>query len=218
MNGIFITFEGPDGSGKTTQLKILAEYLRKQDYDVVTTREPGGTNIGDKIRGILLNPEYKELEDQTEILLYASSRAQLVHEFIIPNLQKGKIVLCDRYIDASIAYQSFGLGKDRKIVEQINRFASSNIQPNRTYLLHIEPEIAQRRLTARDMMEFGKSLDRIEQRNLDYHQRVSNGFLKLAKEYPQRILKIDADKSIDFISDVIKNDFESRIKKGRRIE
>ena len=118
MKGLFITFEGPDGSGKTTQLKLLADYLIKAGYEVITTREPGGTIIGNQIREILLNPNHKELMDQTEILLYAASRAQLVHETILPNLEKGKIILSDRYIDASIAYQAYGLMIERNIVEQ----------------------------------------------------------------------------------------------------
>lgn len=212
MEGIFITFEGPDGSGKTTQLKLLADFLSQKGYDVKTTRDPGGTKISNKIRGILLNPEYQELKDQTEILLYAASRAQLVHEEIIPALKQGKIVLCDRYIDASIAYQSFGLEIDRSIVEQINQFASLGLKPNRTYLLEVSPEVGKKRLNKRNINEFGEGLDRIEQKDIEYHKRVLNGFRKLADEEPKRISKINADQAIEKIFNQIKNDFESFIK------
>ena len=212
MKGIFITFEGPDGSGKTTQLKLLAEDLREKGFDVVTTREPGGTRISDKVREILLNPENKELHDTTEILLYAAARAQHVHEIIIPNLEQGRIVLCDRYIDASIAYQSFGLGINREIIEEINEFASSKLQPSRTYLLYIDSEISQARLNQRTENEFANNLDRIEQKNLDYHKRVANGFLKLAEEEFERILKIDANQSIDAIFNLVRNDMELLLK------
>ncbi|OEG00274.1 dTMP kinase [Vulcanibacillus modesticaldus] len=208
MKGLFITFEGPDGSGKTTQLQLLANYLREQGYDVVTTREPGGTHISDQIRKILLDPNHLELKNQTEILLYAASRAQLVHELIIPALEQGKIVLCDRYIDASIAYQSYGLGIDKEIVEEINRFASSQLQPNRTYLLYISPELGRERMIKRNNREFDSDLDRIEQKDIEYHERVYQGFSVLAEEYPNRILKIDANKSIEMIFEVIKKDFE----------
>lgn len=203
MEGIFITFEGPDGSGKTTQLRRLADYLTDKGFDVITTREPGGTIISDQIRELVLNPNHKELQDQTEILLYAASRAQLVHETIIPALQAGKIVLCDRYIDASIAYQAYGLGKSRKIVEEINQFASSHLQPKRTYLLYVTPEVGMERLKSRN-----NGLDRIEQKELEYHERVSNGFLQLADEYPERILKVNGDQNIDEVFEMIKNDFE----------
>ncbi len=206
MRGKFITFEGPDGSGKTTQLGLLAEELLKEGYDVITTREPGGTVIGDKIRKVLLNPEHKNLKEQTEILLYAASRAQLVQELIIPNLNKGKIVLCDRFMDASIAYQAYGLGMERKVVELINYFATSKLSPDRTYLLHVDPETGLKRLKRRFINEFGDSLDRIEQRNIAYHQRVLRGFDSLAEEYPNRIKKIEANQNIEAIFSEIKED------------
>ncbi|TCS77952.1 dTMP kinase [Tepidibacillus fermentans] len=217
MKGLFITFEGPDGAGKTTQVSLLAEYLEKRGFEYITTREPGGTVISNKIRQILLDPEHIELKDQTEILLYASSRAQLVHEVILPELEKGKIVLCDRYIDASIAYQAFGLGIDRKTVEGINRFASSNVRPDRTYLLDISPELGRKRLIGRTQGEFREQLDRIEQRELEYHQRVYQGFMKLAEEEPNRIIKIKADQPIEQIFQQIKSDFDSFLQSKRNM-
>lgn len=211
LKGLFITFEGPDGSGKTTQIKLFADYLSTKGYDVYSTREPGGTFISDQIRHILLSPDHNELIDQAEILLYAASRAQLVHEKIIPALEAGKIVLCDRYIDASIAYQAYGLQKDRELVEQINRFASSNLKPNRTYLFDISTEEGMKRLINRDKREYA-GLDRIEQKEVDYHKRVLDGFNQLATEYQDRILKIDGSQTIDTISNIIREDFEFLIK------
>jgi len=208
VRGLFITFEGPDGSGKTTQLKLLADYLVEKGYKVLTTRDPGGTIISDQIRGILLEPNHNELKNQTEILLYASSRAQLVHEIIIPAINQGKIVLCDRYIDASIAYQAYGLGVSRKIVEQINYFASSGLQPTRTYLLNINPEIGISRVLERVKNEFNNKLDRIEQKEIEYHRKVHEGFSKLAREHSNRIVEIDGEKAIDKIFQLIREDFE----------
>jgi len=216
MKGIFITFEGPDGSGKTTQLRLLADDLIRQGYDVITTREPGGTKISNQIREILLNPEHKELDDHTEVLLYAASRAQLVHERILPALNQGKIVLCDRYIDATIAYQAYGLGIDRKVVEEVNRFASSRLQPQRTYLLHVSPEVGRTRLIKRKMGKYNGELDRIEQKDIEYHYRVLEGFIKLAEEDPNRIKKINADQPIETIFQIIKMDAASMLKNMER--
>ncbi len=208
MEGIFITFEGPDGSGKTTQLKLLANYLIEKGYDVVTTRDPGGTIISDKIREILLRPDYIDLKNQTEILLYAASRAQLVHEVIIPALNQGKIVLSDRFIDASIAYQAYGLAIDKNIIEEINMFASSGLKPHRTYLLSIKPKIGRERVLARNISEFSDTLDRIEQKDIEYHQRVLNGFNELAENNKARIIKIDGEQSVDKIFQSIMSDLE----------
>ena len=208
MKGLFITFEGPDGAGKTTQIALLAEYIESQGIEFIRTREPGGTPISNQIRQILLNPDHQELKDQTEILLYAASRAQLVHQEIIPALEAGKVVLCDRYIDASIAYQSYGLGIDREIVKQINGFASSQLKPDRTYLLDLPPELGRARLHQREQGEFGNQLDRIEQKELEYHQRVYQGFMEIANEDPERVVKIRANQAVDQIHDEIKTDFD----------
>ncbi len=216
MKGLFITFEGPDGSGKTTQLHLLGKYLMEKGYDIVTTRDPGGTIISNQIREILLKPDNKDLKNQTEILLYAASRAQLVHEVIIPAISEGKIVLCDRYIDASIAYQAYGLCIEKEIVEVINNFASSDLKPIRTYLLNINPEIGRKRVLTRNKSEFNNTLDRIEQKNIEYHQRVLDGFNKLAEDNSDRIIKVDGEQSIDSIFNKIKNDFEVFIQLKRR--
>ena len=149
MSGYFITFEGPDGAGKTTQVKRLASELENRGYRVIVTREPGGTEISDHIRAILLHPEHRSMADQTEVLLYAASRAQHVHQTIKPALERGDIVICDRFIDASIAYQAYGLGIDEQVVRSINAFASSGLQPNRTYMLDLSAEVGRERILLR---------------------------------------------------------------------
>lgn len=206
MKGMFITFEGPDGAGKTTQLKKLAEQLQHEGYEVVVTREPGGTFISDQIRTILLSPENKAMADQAEVLLYAASRAQHVQEKILPALQRGHLVLCDRYIDASIAYQSFGLGIDEDVIAAINRFAGSGLEPDRTYLLDIPVEESNRRLVGRASSNPQESLDRIEQKNLEYHSRVREGFLSIYARNQQRVCFIDANRPVELLAEEILKD------------
>lgn len=201
MNGIFITFEGPDGAGKTTQLKKVAQELQKLGHDVLVTREPGGTAISDKIRGIILDPVNAEMVDQAEVLLYAASRAQHVHELILPALKAGRIVLCDRFIDASVAYQSYGLGVDIEMVKSISKYASSGLQATRTYIMDVPVEVSLERLNQRaGATEFTQQLDRIEQKNVDYHSRVRAGFHQIAADDPNRVLIIDANRSVEQIA------------------
>lgn len=212
MKGIFITFEGPDGGGKTTQITKLANRLIEKGVDVVLTREPGGTRISNQIRSLLLNPEFSEFVHPTEVLLYAASRAQLVHEVIVPSLADGKVVLCDRYIDASIAYQSFGLGQPREQVEAISRFASGGLQPLRTYLLDVSTEASRQRLVNRALGSSSNHLDRIEQREVAYHERVRLGFKQLSEENKQRILVVNGEQRLDLISDIIWDDCQRLLK------
>lgn len=209
--GLFITFEGPDGSGKSTQIQKLAHYLEENDISYVLTREPGGTRISDLIRGILLNPEHQEMKNNTEVLLYAASRAQHIEEKIKPALAAGKIVLCDRFVDASIAYQGYGLGIDLEMIQQINQFAIQNIMPNRTYLFDISPEEGRKRMMNR-LGEQVTNLDRIEQKTIDYHVRVRKGFEEIANQEPHRITRVDGSKSIDTIAKQIRDDFNQLIK------
>lgn len=206
MTGLFITFEGPDGAGKTTQIRRLADEITRQGHEVIMTREPGGTPIGDKIRSIILAPEHDEMVSQAEVLLYAASRAQHVHEKIIPALQAGSIVLCDRFIDASIAYQGFGLGIDVETVRMINRFASSGIAPTRTYMLDIPAEESLKRLHKRSQGT-NDGLDRIEQRELDYHRAVREAFLGIAERERDRILLVRADRPEEEIAAEIAKDY-----------
>lgn len=206
MKGVFITFEGPDGAGKTTQIKKLAAVLQEKGYDVVVTREPGGTSISDQIRKVLLSPDNREMVDQAEVLLYAASRAQHVHELIMPALASNKIVLCDRFIDASMAYQAHGLGVDEEMVRSINRFASSGLAPHRTYLFDVPVEVGLARLSRRQSATSSAELDRIEQKASDYHRKVREGFIRIAEHNRERVLLIDANRpeediTVDIISD-----------------
>ncbi|NRF94755.1 dTMP kinase [Paenibacillus frigoriresistens] len=202
MNGIFITFEGPDGAGKTTQLKKLAEELRQQGRDVLVTREPGGTAISDQIRSIILDPVNKEMVDQAEVLLYAASRAQHVHQLILPALAAGRIVLCDRFIDASVAYQAYGLGVDVDMVKAISRYASSGLQATRTYILDVPVEVSLARLhhRAAGTGVNAQQLDRIEQKNVDYHSRVREGFHQIAADHPERVRVVNANRNEEEIA------------------
>lgn len=196
MAGLFVTFEGPDGAGKTTQLNLLEEALTARGYQCVTTREPGGTPISDAIRELLLNPQFHTMAATTEVLLYAASRAQHVREVIQPALEEGKIVLCDRFVDASIAYQGYGSALGEELVRKINRFATGGVDPHLTFLLDISPEEGRRRLVRRQQGEAG--LDRIEKKDLAYHQRVRHGFLQLARR-ERRIRLIDAQRPVEVI-------------------
>ncbi len=214
MSGVFITFEGPDGSGKSTQLKLAAEYLRAKGYRVTTTRDPGGTAISNQIRQVLLRPENTELFSQTEVLLYAASRAQLVHEVILPALLAGEIVLCDRFIDASVAYQAFGNRVPQHIIEDINDYSSSGLSPARTYLFMVTPEQGRARVLGRSEQEFTKNLDRIEQKGIDYHQRVLDGFEHLAKTEDERIMRIDGTQSVEEIAKTVAHDLDNFLKEA----
>ncbi|WCK54611.1 dTMP kinase [Aneurinibacillus sp. Ricciae_BoGa-3] len=196
MKGFFITFEGMDGSGKTTQIQLLYQNLKERGYDVIVTREPGGTAISDKIRTLILDPQNTEMQAMTEVLLYAASRAQHVREKIKPALDRGAIVLCDRFVDASIAYQGYGLQLPLDQVIGVNRIAADNLRPDRTYFLDIPMQKSRERLEAR----FGaEGLDRIERKPLDYHSRVREGFASLCRQEPDRVVIVGADREIEAI-------------------
>ena len=177
--GIVITFEGFEGSGKSTQIKLLDDYLRRKKYRVLVLREPGSTKVSEAVRKILLDRDNGLITDKAELLLYLAARAQLVEEKIIPALKIGRIVLCDRFQDATTAYQSFGLGLDRKLIDELGSFVTAGLSPDLTVLLDIEVREGLRRA--------GKNKDRIEQRSLDYHRRVRKGYLKIAQSFPQRV-------------------------------
>ncbi|MGE6556495.1 dTMP kinase [Exiguobacterium artemiae] len=211
MTGTFITVEGPDGAGKTTQLQLLADRLTAEGYDIVMTREPGGTRIGNKIRSLILNPDFQEMDEMTEILLYAASRAQHVNELIRPALAAGKVVLCDRFIDASIAYQGYGLGYSIEQVRSINQQATNHLTPDRTYLFNLSVSDSKQR-----MMDRG-ALDRIEQRDDVFRQRVYEGFLKLAEQESERIQLVDANQSIEALQTTLCQDVLTYLKKRERL-
>ncbi|MCQ2546514.1 MAG: dTMP kinase [Clostridia bacterium] len=195
--GLFITFEGGDGSGKSTQIGILRDRLAESGYDVLLTREPGGTKISEKIRSIILDKENSEMDDMTEAMLYASARAQLVSEVIRPAVEEGKIVICDRFIDSSIAYQAYGRGLG-DAVAVINSYAIGECMPDMTVLLKVNPEIGSRRISERN-----EDRDRIELASEQFHKKVYEGYLDLEKRYPERIVGIEADRTIEEIAAVI---------------
>jgi dTMP kinase len=206
MKGIFLTFEGIEGVGKSTQIAKLYDYL-SVDYPVIQVREPGGTKIGMEIRKILLDPSIQEPFSMfAELFLYAASRAQLMEQVILPALEEGKIILCDRFIDSTIAYQAYGAGVPLQDVLQINRQAIGNHLPNRTYLLDLPISISQERLAARS-----KGKDRMEQKSEDFHSRVRNGYLALAEDNKERIKLIDATRSKKSIFKEILQDVKSYI-------
>jgi dTMP kinase len=188
MKGVFITFEGSEGCGKSTQSKLLYEYLKRNGKSAIYVREPGGTKISEKIRDILLDPK-NHISPVSETLLYMAARAQLVREIIRPALLKGKIVICDRFLDSTIAYQGFGLGIDIETIKCMGQFATSGIKPDLTILLDLPVEQG---------LKYRKSArDRIERRTFGYHLRVRNGYLKLAHLEPRRIkiIKVDSEKT-----------------------
>ncbi len=189
MNGLFITLEGPDGSGKTTQARMLVEWLREQGYPVLATREPGGTRIGEAIRAVVHDCAHVEMAPQTEILLYSASRAQHVAEVIRPALAAGKIVVCDRYFDSTYAYQGYGRGLPLPTLRIITDFAVQGLIPDLTLYLDIAPEVGlQRRARS------GGELNRLDREALAFHERVRAGYLELAAADPARWRVIDADR------------------------
>ncbi len=181
--GVFITFEGPEGSGKSTQSRLLCDFLKESGYNLYHTREPGGTLIGEKIRKILLDVSHDKMARLVELLLYEASRNQLIEECIKPQLNKGKIVVCDRFSDATVAYQGYGLNVDKKLIHSLNNLVTTPIKPNLTILLDIKPKEAMARTNR---------YDRIEKRSLVFHKKVYRGYLELAKKEPRRIKVIPA--------------------------
>ncbi|UCE19298.1 MAG: dTMP kinase [Gemmatimonadota bacterium] len=192
MRGLFITFEGVDGCGKTTQAERLAEYLSSHGRQVVLTREPGGTEISEKIRAVLLDRSNHTMSWLTEMFLYMASRAQLTEEIIRPSLDKGSVVISDRFMDATLAYQGYGRGLDREMIRQLNIVATSKLIPDLTILMDLVPEICSRRMAA-----MGKSIDRLEGAGSEFQKKVREGYLEMAGMESQRFRVIDAGKSID---------------------
>lgn len=190
---MFITLEGPDGSGKTSQLAPLAEFLRSQGYAVVTTREPGGTPISNQVREILLNRmENTAMHPRTEILLFCASRAQHVEEFIRPQMAAGNIVICDRYSDSTLAYQGYGHGLDIDALRNLLNFTTGNLWPDLTLLLDVAAETGLRR-----RQKGGEEWNRLDAYAVQFHCRVQKGYHQLMQDEPQRWHRIDAEKSPD---------------------
>ncbi len=188
MKGIFITFEGSEGCGKSTQSKLLCDYLKKKGYAVLHLREPGGTAISEQIRRILLDVRHKEMVPECEMLLYMAARAQIVNEVIRPALQKGTIVISDRFLDSTLAYQGYGLGMSLSFIKQVGMFVTRGRMPDVTIFLDLSVR------KGLDNRQYAQ--DRIEKRTIRYHQKVRRGYLKLAEQEPQRIkiIKVNSDK------------------------
>lgn len=191
MKRRFFSFEGVEGSGKSTQLRLLAGHLERQGLETVALREPGGVTISEAIRAILLDPAHKSMCTETELLLYAASRAQLIEERISPALAQGQVVLCDRYADSTTAYQGAGRGVDMAMIEQLHELATGGLWPVRTFLLDLSVEEGLERARAR-----GRA-DRIEQESIDFHRRVRDAYLALAHLHPERFVVLDAAQQVE---------------------
>jgi len=203
---MFITFEGPEGSGKTSQLPALATYLEGLGYKVVCTREPGGTAISDQIREVLTSMKNQELHPRTEILLFLAARAQLVEQVIKPALEAGKIVLCDRYGDSTLAYQGYGHGLDLKILRQMLEFATDHLTPDLTLLLDLEVEVGLAR------KKKGAEWNRLDAYALAFHKRVLEGYHQIIAEEPKRWVTVDATQDIDIVQAALRKTILKKLK------
>ena len=193
MSGTFITFEGPEGAGKTTIIHMVQQKLIQDGYNIVLTREPGGIRIAEQIREIILNPSNTEMDARTEALLYAAARRQHLVEKVIPELNKGNIVLCDRFIDSSLAYQGNARGIGVEDIFAINQFAIEQMMPQATLYFDIEPEVGLERINKGRKDE----INRLDLESLDFHYKVRDGYLSLLSEFPERIRRIDANQSVE---------------------
>lgn len=208
---MFITVEGPDGSGKSTQVPLLAEAIRRAGYDLVVTREPGGTEIGDQTRQVIMDLKNKQMFPATEILLFQASRAQLVRELILPSLKAGKVVLCDRYADSTLAYQGYGHQTDLATLRQIIDFATGGLKPDLTLYLDIDAERGLRRRS-----EDNEKWDRMDDYDLAFHQRVRDGYHQMIAAEPERWVAIDGGRSVEKVQEDLRRVVLERLgeKKG----
>jgi len=194
-SNLFITFEGPEGAGKTTVIQKIAERLAQENIDVLATREPGGIEIAEKIRTIILNPAHTAMDERTEALLYAAARSQHYFEKVRPALDAGKMVICDRFIDSSLAYQGYARGIGVDEVLSINEFAIGKKLPDITILFDLDPEIGLARIHAHSERE----VNRLDVESLAFHQKVREGYLQLVDRYPERIQVVNADQNIEHV-------------------
>ncbi len=199
---MFITLEGIDGSGKTTQIKLLYDYLKQKKGRVVLTREPGGTRVGELVRSLILGEDYAELEPQAELFLLLADRAQHVREVIAPALLAGEIVLCDRFIDSTVAYQGFGRGVDINFIEQLNAMVIDMCVPDLTIVFDCEPRVVFERLRRRTGVD-RSHLGRFEREEKTFHRRVREGYLWLAEREPQRVTLVDGHESVEEAHEVV---------------
>ncbi len=205
---MFITLEGPDGSGKTSQVGPLAQFLREQGYDVLTVREPGGTEISNQVREILMNMKNTSMRPRTEILLFLSARAQLVEEVLRPALAAGKVVLSDRYADSTLAYQGYGHGYDLQTLRMLLNFATGGLWPDLTMLLDVDAETGLRRRQAG-----GGEWNRLDAYQLEFHRRVRQGYLELAQQDPQRWQTVDASQPVEVVQSSLRQAILARLRR-----
>ena len=194
--GLFITIEGADGCGKTTQIKMLKDYLENSGYDVVLTREPGAKGLGEKVREILLNYD-GEVSDRCESFLFLADRAQNIDTIVNPAVKAGKIVLCDRHIDSTAAYQGYGRGLDLERINMLNKLATDGKMPDLTLVFDIDVETSMQRV--------GKNKDRMESAGVEFHNKVRNGYLEIAKLNPERVKVIDGRETIEKVFENVKS-------------
>lgn len=204
---MFITLEGPDGSGKSMQVPALSEYIRSLGFEILTTREPGGTYIGDQIREVIMRMDNKSMHPRTEILLFCAARAQIVAQVIRPALEKGVVVISDRYADSTLAYQGYGHGVDLAILRQILSFATGGLIPDLTLLFDVDVETGLSR-----RQSGGGEWNRLDDYELAFHRRVRNGYLELAAAEPARWVRIDASQSPDLVQQALQVVVKGRLK------
>lgn len=193
MQGLFLTFEGPEGAGKSTQTRLLAQWLSEQGHSIVQTREPGGTALGKDVRQLLLHQDH--MVPEAEYLLYSADRAEHMQTLIKPALETGQIVLCDRWLDSSLAYQGYGRGLDLEWLRAVAVGATQGVKPVRTFLFDLPPEVGLARFESRD---------RLEREPLEFHQRVREGYLELAKLEPERFVVLDATQTPEQLQDQLR--------------
>jgi dTMP kinase len=203
---MFVTFEGPEGSGKSTQIRLLADFLRSRGRDVVVTREPGGTVIGDQVRACLHDVANTEMVSEAEILLYSASRAQLVREVIMPALSRKKIILCDRFYDSTLAYQGYGRGLDMKSLLQITEFATGGLKPDITLLFDLPVEVGLARRQAN-----GEEMNRLDLEAVAFHRRVRAGYHELLAQDSARWVVVNAERSISDVQSDLQSFFSQRL-------
>lgn len=204
--GVFITFEGPEGCGKSTQSKLLYEYLKARSYDCVYTREPGGTALGERVRSILLDSDGINITDLTELLLFEANRSQIVAELIRPAVKDKKIVICDRFSDATMSYQGYGGKIPLNIIKSVDDIATGSLAPDLTILLDIDTVTGLKRASSEGM-------DRMESKDILYHRRVRRGYLELAKKYPKRIKVIKVKGTIEEVRRMVRREVDIVIRK-----
>lgn len=206
---LFITLEGPEGSGKTSAIKIVKEQLEKEGYQIVMTREPGGTPISEQIRNVILDKNNTSMDYRTEALLYAASRRQHLVEKVWPNVKSGKIVICDRYLDSSLAYQGYARELGVEDILNVNMYATEGTFPDLTLLFDLEPEVGLARINANSERE----INRLDLEKLSFHHRVRNGYLELAKRFPERYVIINASLPLEDVAKQALQAIRERLKK-----